>query len=496
MFWTDLKFRGAPCLVSALWLACILDPSRLAATPPPPNDLCAGAVVIPGGGPFPYWCPVIPDVTGATTNGDPLPLCVFEAERWVSNGVWYVFTPSASGLYTFSTSFDTATTLPDTAMAIHTSAGGCSGPLTAAECNDDQSGHRAALSINLNAGTTYYLVVWRAYDFSGTAGELALQLRVTKPTPPANDTCAGAEVVPPGPFPYLSTTNDITKATTSGDPPAPSCQSEFTNSVWFRFTPTNSGTYVFSTDESTATTVYNPVMALYAASGSCSGFSQVACDYQPEARATIIASNLAVDTTYYIVVWDLWDGDLPTPGETSVQLRVARQKRPIVTTLSASSVASTSAVLNASINANYVTTRAWFDWGLTTNYGTSTTPRLIGKGGGDVATNALITGLTPGVLYHFRAVATNSLGTNYGDDRVFTWLNTQPRITAWERQSDGSYRLRFTATSGQAYRIDGATDLPTWVELRQATDLGNGLFEFVDANAGRIQRRFYRVKAP
>jgi hypothetical protein len=379
-------------------------------------------------------------------------------------------------------------------MAIYTSAGGCAGPFTAVECNDDQSGLHAALTVNLNTGTNYYIVVSTVFPFDFASGT-ALQLRVTKPLPPANDTCAGAEVIPPGPFPHLTTTNDITKATTAGDPPTPSCQSAVFNSVWFRFTPTNSGTYVFSTDESTATTVYDTVMALYTASGNCVGFSEVACNDQVEARATIIASNLTLGTTYYIVVWDA-DLSSPTPGETSVQLRVARQRRPIVTTLAASSVASTSAVLNASINANYVTTRAWFDWGTTTNYVANTPPRLIGKGGSDVAANALITGLTAGTLYHFRAVATNSLGTNYGDDRVFTWLNTRPRITAWERQSDGSYRLRFTATSGQAYRIDGSTELPAWIELGVARDLGGGLFEFVDANAGRIPRRFYRVKAP
>ena len=496
MVWTDLKFHGGRFLLSALCLASVLGPAHLGATLPPTNDLCTGAVVIPGGGPFPYWSPVIPDVNGATTNADPVPACVLNA---VSNGVWYTFTPSASGLYAFSTADDTATTVRDTAMAIYTSAGGCSGPFTSLDCNDDGAGRealRAALSLSLNAGTTYYIVVWKTLGLDFPWGT-ALQLRVTKPVPPANDTCAGAEVIPSGPsFPQLSTTNDLTKAATAGDPPAPSCQSDVTNSVWFRFTPTNSGTYVFSTDESTATTVYNPVMALYTASGSCSGFSQVACDYQLDAHATIIASNLTLGTTYYIVVWDLWDGDLPTPGETSVQLRVARQRRPIVTTLAASSVASTSAVLNASINANYVTTRAWFEWGTTTNYGASTPPRLIGKGGGDVTTNALITGLTAGTLYHFRAVATNSLGTNYGDDRVFMWLNTRPQITAWERQADGSYRLRFTATSGQAYRIDASTDLPSWGELGVAQDLGNGLFEFVDANAGRIPRRFYRVKAP
>ena len=41
---------------------------------------------------------------------------------------------------------------------------------------------------------------------------------------PVNDTCTSAEVIPAaGPFPYLSATTDISLATVTGDPGAPSC---------------------------------------------------------------------------------------------------------------------------------------------------------------------------------------------------------------------------------------------------------------------------------
>src|SRR5262245_54794276 len=78
---------------------------------PPPNDTCSGAVLIPGGGPFPYLTPLIPDMRLATDAGDPLPStnCAIGASR----GVWYTFTPNTNALYTFSTSVDTGTTLFD-----------------------------------------------------------------------------------------------------------------------------------------------------------------------------------------------------------------------------------------------------------------------------------------------------------------------------------------------------------------------------------------------
>src|SRR5437867_688879 len=43
---------------------------------PPPNDQCDFAEVIPGNGPFPYLTTLVPDITDATTTGDPpAPLC-------------------------------------------------------------------------------------------------------------------------------------------------------------------------------------------------------------------------------------------------------------------------------------------------------------------------------------------------------------------------------------------------------------------------------------
>ena len=40
----------------------------------PPNDICANAVVIPGAGPFPHLTPLTPNITDATTVGDPVPV--------------------------------------------------------------------------------------------------------------------------------------------------------------------------------------------------------------------------------------------------------------------------------------------------------------------------------------------------------------------------------------------------------------------------------------
>ncbi|MFH1657049.1 MAG: hypothetical protein ABH919_01140, partial [bacterium] len=61
----------------------------------------------------------------------------------------------------------------------------------------------------------------------------------------------------------------------------------------------------------------------------------------------------------------------------------------------------------------------WFQWGLTTSYGNSTTP--VSKSAPDTFFSVL-NGLTPSTLYHFRAVGDNTAGTSYGIDRTFTTL--------------------------------------------------------------------------
>ena len=93
-------------------------------------------------------------------------------------------------------------------------------------------------------------------------------------------------------------------------------------------------------------------------------------------------------------------------------------------------------------------------------------------------------------------MATNIVGTTLGNDFTFKWSAAQPHITAYSRLGNGSYRIQFTATAGQAYRVESANVLGSWSELGTATDLGNNLFEFVDTQAPSAQTRFYRVKAP
>lgn len=179
-----------------------------AAAPPaspqvaPSNDQCAGAEVIPGAGPFPILTAVTADVTDATTVGDPPnPSCQNCISGQVSRSIWYRFTPSVTATYDISAcaSDGTASTADDTVMAIYTSStGACGGTFTQVPlaCDDDGCVSEALQStitgIQLNASTNYFIVVWQCDNVAPTAGNTAVQLRVGRTLPPANDTCAAA----------------------------------------------------------------------------------------------------------------------------------------------------------------------------------------------------------------------------------------------------------------------------------------------------------------
>jgi hypothetical protein len=115
---------------------------------------------------------------------------------------------------------------------------------------------------------------------------------------------------------------------------------------------------------------------------------------------------------------------------------------PAAVTNAASQITATGATLNGSVVAAHATTTISFEYGPTPAFG-STVAAIPGTatGSAPTAANALITGLSPGVTYHFRVVASNPHGLTYGDVQTFT--ASQPPVfagltaaTAWQTPVD------------------------------------------------------------
>ena len=106
---------------------------------------------------------------------------------------------------------------------------------------------------------------------------------------------------------------------------------------------------------------------------------------------------------------------------------------PTVDTTAATSVTTTGATLNGTVNANGASTTVTFQYGPSDLYGYSAvaTPSPV-TGTTDTLVSANVTGLDSNTLYHCRVVGASSGGTSNGDDMTFrTAAPPVPTVTEW-----------------------------------------------------------------
>ncbi len=116
---------------------------------------------------------------------------------------------------------------------------------------------------------------------------------------------------------------------------------------------------------------------------------------------------------------------------------------PGVSTGGASGVTSAGALLEGALSTGKIATKYHFEYGETEGYGKST-PEAETSAGSEAVT-ATVSGLGSTTTYHFRLVATNELGTTYGQDSTFTTLGSgAPTVV-----SESSESLSPPTTSGE-----------------------------------------------
>lgn len=94
---------------------------------------------------------------------------------------------------------------------------------------------------------------------------------------------------------------------------------------------------------------------------------------------------------------------------------------PTVTTNSATNINESSARLNGVVNPNGDTTTVTFEYGTTTSYGNEiTATQSPFSGSADINVSANLTSLASNTTYHYRIKGSNSGGTSWGSDKIFT----------------------------------------------------------------------------
>jgi hypothetical protein len=114
---------------------------------------------------------------------------------------------------------------------------------------------------------------------------------------------------------------------------------------------------------------------------------------------------------------------------------------PQAVTGSASSVTTSSATLNGTVNPNGRATTWYFEYGTSTGYGSKTPVKDAGLGTSAVNVSASLTGLGTGRTYHYRLVAVSDAGTGTGSDQAFV-TTTAPIATTDPASSVGDTSAR------------------------------------------------------
>ena len=154
--------------------------------------------------------------------------------------------------------------------------------------------------------------------------------------------------------------------------------------------------------------------------------------------------------------------------------RFTYQDAPIALTRSVKAYGHNTAELSATVDPEgTAVTACTFEYGTTAGYESSVPcSTLPGAGTGPVEVTATLSGLAPGTSYHYRARATNEVGTGYGEDEGFSTLADLPGLPTIGRcvKRAGKPRSRYSnaaCTTPSAGEDRGKYEWEGWPLLKK-----------------------------
>ncbi len=140
---------------------------------------------------------------------------------------------------------------------------------------------------------------------------------------------------------------------------------------------------------------------------------------------------------------------------------------PGVSTSAADEIGPFKAKLHGTVDPNGLATTWYFEYGKTTSYGSKTPSQSAGSGTAPQSVAVLVQGLSAGVTYHFRLVATSGAGTSRSGDRSFV-TDAPPSVKTGVADSITPTTARLSGTVNPHGRSTSA-----WFEYGTSTSYGS-----------------------
>lgn len=215
---------------------------------------------------------------------------------------------------------------------------------------------------------------------------------------------------------------------------------------------------------------------------------------------TSTLTGLNPNTTYYVRAYAI--NSLGTGYGNSIQFRTLAAQIPSVSTTSPTSITQISASSGGFVSndGGAIVTQRGICWSTFQNPTISNSRTSDGSGVGTFSSS--VNGLTAGTTYYVRAYATNSVGTAYGSQQVFTTLSPQlatVTITSISSitQTTASVGGNVTSDGGAAVTQRGVCwstfSNPTISNARTIT--GSGIGSYSSFLSGLTRNTLYYVRA-
>jgi hypothetical protein len=181
--------------------------------------------------------------------------------------------------------------------------------------------------------------------------------------------------------------------------------------------------------------------------------------------------------------------------------------QPGSTTNAATSVGTSTAVLNGTATPGYIATTTTFVYGTSSDLsgGTTSVAGTSLSGSASQATSVSLTGLLPGTKYYFRVSATNAEGTAVGEIQSFTTLGGKPSATTAIASGVSANKATLNASVNAngvsttvKYRVGKTADLSgdvTVYEGRTITDFADESVPVSISSLVEMVTYYYRVEA-